>query len=219
MFTILSSPKGGTGTSVVAASLAIVSSSSTPTLLVDLAGDQAAILGLPQPPIGLSDWANGMTYREFDEIISLCHDNLYLAPTGTFDFETLNANAWDKLLRALSLKHSEGYNIIVDLGQADIPLALRKIVDTCYLVTRPCYLALRRAVDLETAFSGVIVVSEPDRVLTSRDVESVLKLKCVAEIPYTSEISRRVDSGLLKSRLPMALQSVLSQLISLEVSP
>ena len=219
MFTILSSPKGGTGTSVVAASLAIVSSSSSPTLLVDLAGDQAAILGLPQPPIGLSDWANGMTYREFDEIISLCHDNLYLAPTGTFDFETLNANAWDKFLRALSLKHSEGYNIIVDLGRADIPLALRKIVDTCYLVTRPCYLALRRAVDLETAFSGVIVVNEPDRVLTSRDVESVLKLKCVAEIPYTSEISRRVDSGLLKSRLPMALQSVLSQLISLEVSP
>ena len=219
MFTILSSPKGGTGTSVVAASLAIVSSSSSPTLLVDLAGDQAAILGLPQPPIGLSDWANGMTYREFDEIVSLCHDNLYLAPTGTFDFETLNANAWDKLLRALSLKHSEGYNIIVDLGRADIPLALRKIVDTCYLVTRPCYLALRRAVDLETAFSGVIVVNEPDRVLTSRDVESVLKLKCVAEIPYTSEISRRVDSGLLKSRLPMALQSVLSQLISLEVSP
>ena len=219
MFTILSSPKGGTGTSVVAASLAIVSSSSSPTLLVDLAGDQAAILGLPQPPIGLSDWANGMTYREFDEIVSLCHDNLYLAPTGIFDFETLNANAWDKLLRALSLKHSEGCNIIVDLGRADIPLALRKIVDTCYLVTRPCYLALRRAVDLETAFSGVIVVNEPDRVLTSRDVESVLKLKCVAEIPYTSEISRRVDSGLLKSRLPMALQSVLSQLISLEVSP
>jgi cellulose biosynthesis protein BcsQ len=219
MFTILSSPKGGTGTSVVAASLAIVSSSSTPTLLVDLAGDQAAILGLPQPPIGLSDWANGMTYRDFDEIVSLCHDNLYLAPTGTFDFETLNANAWDKLLRALSLKHSEGCNIIVDLGRADIPLALRKIVDTCYLVTRPCYLALRRAVDLETAFSGVIVVNEPDRVLTSRDVESVLKLKCVAEIPYTSEISRRVDSGLLKSRLPVALQSVLSQLISLEVSP
>ena len=219
MFTILSSPKGGTGTSVVAASLAIVSSSSGPTLLVDLSGDQAAILGLPQPPIGLSDWANGMTYREFDEIISLCHDNLYLAPTGTFDFETLNANAWDKFLRALSLKHSEGHNIIVDLGRADIPLALRKIVDTCYLVTRPCYLALRRAVDLETAFSGVIVVNEPDRVLTSRDVESVLKLKCVAEIPYTSEISRRVDSGLLKSRLPMALQSVLSQLISLEVSP
>ena len=219
MFTILSSPKGGTGTSVVAASLAIVSSSSSPTLLVDLAGDQAAILGLPQPPIGLSDWANGMTYREFDEIVSLCHDNLYLAPTGTCDFETLNANAWDKLLRALSLKHSEGCNIIVDLGRADIPLALRKIVDTCYLVTRPCYLALRRAVDLETAFSGVIVVNEPDRVLTSRDVESVLKLKCVAEIPYTSEISRRVDSGLLKSRLPIALQSVLSQLISLEVSP
>ena len=219
MFTILSSPKGGTGTSVVAASLAIVSSSSSPTLLVDLAGDQAAILGLPQPPIGLSDWANGTTYREFDEIISLCHDNLYLAPTGTFDFETLNANAWNNLLRALSLKHSEGHNIIVDLGRADIPLALRKIVDTCYLVTRPCYLALRRAVDLETAFSGVIVVNEPDRVLTSRDVESVLKLKCVAEIPYTSEISRRVDSGLLKSRLPMALQSVLSQLISLEVSP
>jgi len=219
MFTILSSPKGGIGTSVVAASLAIVSSSSTPTLLVDLAGDQAAILGLPQPPIGLSDWANGMTYREFDEIVSLCHDNLYLAPTGTFDFETLNANAWDKLSRALSLKHSEGCNVIVDLGRADVPLSLQEIVDNCYLVIRPCYLALRRAVDLETAFSGVIVVNEPDRVLTSRDVESVLKLTCVAEIPYTSEISRRVDSGLLKSRLPDSLHRVLSPLVSREVNP
>ena len=219
MFTILSSPKGGTGTSVVAASLAIVSSSSSPTLLVDLAGDQAAILGMPEPPIGLSDWANGMTYREFDEIVSLCHDNLHLAPTGSFDFEILNANAWGNLTQALTMKHSEGYNIIIDLGRADIPLVLRKIVDTCYLVTRPCYLALRRSVDLETAFSGVIVVNEPDRVLTSRDVESVLKLKCVAEIPYTSEISRRVDSGLLKSRLPDSLHRVLSPLVSREVNP
>ncbi len=219
MFTILSSPKGGCGTSVVAASLAIVSSSSTPTLLVDLAGDQAAILGMPEPPIGLSDWASGMTYREFDEIVSLCQDNLYLAPIGSFDFEILSVNAWSNLSRALSLKHSEGYNIIVDLGRTDIPSALREIAESCYLVTRPCYLALRRAVDLETDFSGVIVVNEPDRVLTSRDVESVLKLKCIAEIPYTSEISRRVDSGLLKSRLPITLQSVLSPLVSIEVRP
>ena len=218
MFTILSSPKGGTGTSVVAASLAIVSSSSSPTLLVDLAGDQAAILGMPEPPIGLSDWANGMTYREFDEIVSLCHDNLHLAPTGSFDFEVLNANAWGNLTQALSMKHSEGYNIIVDLGRADIPLVLRKIVDTCYLVTRPCYLSLRRAVDLEPAFTGVIVVNEPGRVLTSRDVESVLKIKCVAEIPYSNDISRRVDSGLLKSRLPTPLHAALSPLVSPGIS-
>jgi MinD-like ATPase involved in chromosome partitioning or flagellar assembly len=94
MFTILSSPKGGSGTSVAAASLAIVSSSTTRTLLVDLAGDQAAILGLPEPPVGLSDWVNEMTHHNFDEILIDCDNNLFLAPLGSFDFDILTVNAW-----------------------------------------------------------------------------------------------------------------------------
>ena len=218
MLIILSSPKGGSGTSVVTASLAIVSSSSTPTLLVDLAGDQAAIMGLPEPPVGINDWTNGMTHREFDEILIACNDNLQLAPFGSSAVEIFSTSAWGNLARELMQRESNGVNIIIDFGQGDLPLAFNKLTDMHFMVTRPCYLSLRRAVNIEQKFSGVIVVQEHDRVLTTSDVESVMKLKCVAEVPYSSEISRRVDSGLLKSRLPVPLHAALSPLVSLGVS-
>ncbi len=218
MITILSSPKGGSGTSVVAASLAIVSSSSCPTLLVDLAGDQAAIMGLPEPPVGLNDWANGMTHREFNEILITCKDNLQLAPSGSSAVEIFSTSAWANLARELMQRESNGFNIIIDFGRVELPLAFQKLACTHYMVTRPCYLSLRRAVNTEQKFSGVIVVQEHGRVLTTSDVESVMKLKCVAEIPNSSDISRRVDSGLLKSRLPSPLQSALAPLVSLGIS-
>jgi hypothetical protein len=41
------SPKGGSGTSVVSAALALVSAGRGPTRLADRGGDQPAILGLP----------------------------------------------------------------------------------------------------------------------------------------------------------------------------
>jgi MinD superfamily P-loop ATPase len=41
------SPKGGSGTSVVAASLALVAAERFEARLADLGGDQPAILGLP----------------------------------------------------------------------------------------------------------------------------------------------------------------------------
>ena len=218
MFTIFSSPKGGSGTSVAAASLAIVSSSTTRTLLVDLAGDQAAILGLPEPPVGLSDWVNEMTHHNFDEILIDCNNNLFLAPSGSINFDILTANAWKNLSQALARKVDDGFNIIIDFGTEEMPLALSRLPHQHYIVTRPCYLSLRRAVNLEESFSGVIVIHEPDRVLTISDIESVLKLKCVAEVPYSREISRRVDSGLLKSRLPMSLQTALTPLVQLDVN-
>ena len=218
MFTIFSSPKGGSGTSVAAAGLAIVSSSTTRTLLVDLAGDQAAILGLPEPPVGLSDWVNEMTHHNFDEILIDCDNNLFLAPSGSFDFDILTVNAWKNLSQALARKVDDGFNIIIDFGTEEMPLALSRFPHQHYIVTRPCYLSLRRAVNLEKSFSGVVVIHEPDRVLTTSDIESVLKMKCVAEVPYSREISRRVDSGLLKSRLPMSLQTALMPLVQLDIN-
>ena len=52
------SPKGGCGTTVVSAALAlVVAASEGPTLLADLAGDVPAVLGLPEPTgPGLSHW-------------------------------------------------------------------------------------------------------------------------------------------------------------------
>ena len=51
------SVKGGSGTTVVAASLAVLSARHHPTLLVDLAGDSAIALGAREPAgPGISEW-------------------------------------------------------------------------------------------------------------------------------------------------------------------
>jgi MinD-like ATPase involved in chromosome partitioning or flagellar assembly len=52
------SPKGGSGTTVVSTALALIlAGSEGSTLLVDLAGDVPATLGLPDPEgPGLADW-------------------------------------------------------------------------------------------------------------------------------------------------------------------
>ena len=59
MFIICRSPKGGVGTSVVAAALALRHAhAGHPTVLVDLAGDQPDLLGVaPSSSLGIGDWA------------------------------------------------------------------------------------------------------------------------------------------------------------------
>ena len=59
MFVICRSPKGGVGTSVVAAALALRhAQAGHPTVLVDLAGDQPDLLGVaPSSSLGIGDWA------------------------------------------------------------------------------------------------------------------------------------------------------------------
>ena len=59
MFVICRSPKGGVGTSVVAAALALRhAQAGHPTVLVDLAGDQPDLLGVaPSSSFGIGDWA------------------------------------------------------------------------------------------------------------------------------------------------------------------
>ena len=45
------SPKGGSGTSVIAAAAALVLARETDARIVDLAGDQPAVLGLAHDPV------------------------------------------------------------------------------------------------------------------------------------------------------------------------
>ena len=73
------------------------------------------------------------------------------------------------------------------------------------LVTRLCYLALRRAVRAPLRPSGVVVVSEPGRSLRASDVVSLLGAPVVAELAYEPAVARAVDAGLLAKRLPASL--------------
>jgi hypothetical protein len=77
------------------------------------------------------------------------------------------------------------------------------------LVLRPCYLALRRAVAAPFRPSGVVLVREPGRALTRRDVEAVLGVPVRAEVDVDPAIARAVDAGLLTARLPRGLERAL----------
>lgn len=93
--------------------------------------------------------------------------------------------------------------ILVDAGR-QVGFAL----GTTTLVTRACYLALRRALALGIIPDNVVLLSEPGRCLSRSDVEAVLTWPVIAEVPIDAAISRTIDAGLLASRIPAALDAV-----------
>ena len=101
--------------------------------------------------------------------------------------------------------------VIIDAGTR--PVTGCDTAATMLLVTRPCYLALRRAIDTPLRPCGVVLINEPGRALTATDIEAVLGRPIVATIPYDVAISRAVDSGLLTSRVPRMLARALRHLV------
>ena len=79
--------------------------------------------------------------------------------------------------------------------------------DPLFIVLRgPCYLGLRHVVTMTgRPPDGVILVCEPGRSLTRRDVEDVIGAPVVATVAQHAAVARTVDAGLLlprASRLP-----------------
>ena len=71
-----------------------------------------------------------------------------------------------------------------------------------YVVLRgPCYVALSTLLTAGRRFDGVILMIEPGRALSERDVTDVLGIPVVATIPVDPAIARTIDAGLLLSRL------------------
>jgi hypothetical protein len=87
---------------------------------------------------------------------------------------------------------------------------------TTLLVTRPCYLAVRSALQLEgfSVASGVVVVAEAGRSLDGQDIAAVLGLPVIATIPVRAEIARAVDAGVLAARLPEPLATAAAQILA-----
>lgn len=90
----------------------------------------------------------------------------------------------------------EGYDIIVHDGLVkDGPSW------TNYLVTRPCYLALRRAVsEVQIGYAGIIALMEPSRALSEKDVANALGNEVVATVSVHPVVARAIDAGLLPMR-------------------
>ena len=212
MLLALWSPKGGSGTSVVAAAVALVSAGRADTCLADLGGDQPAVLGL-QPHtslITLVDWlaAGPSTPTEWlDDMAVPVVPGLSLLPGGP-----ATQAASPEAGAALAVALRDRGVAITDVGSGGDEFdgagrALIDVADTALVVLRPCYLALRRAVaDPRLASSaGAILVEEPGRALDADDVSAVLSVPVVGRFPVRAEIARAVDAGVLRDRLPGSL--------------
>jgi hypothetical protein len=79
------------------------------------------------------------------------------------------------------------------------------------LVTRACYLALSRARGLDERPDGVVLVEEPGRDLSARDVAASLRAPIIARIPFDPAIGRATDRGLLAWKLPKSILKLAKQ--------
>ena len=209
------SVKGGSGTTVVASSLALLlAERAVDTCLVDLGGDVPAALGLTEPDgPGIGDWLDAATISSThlpdpstvgSSLATLevpVAPSLAVLPLGHRCCSPLAS--WSTLAAHLA---SSPRTYIVDGGTNALPPLLRSLALHDYLVVRGCYLALRRAVNLCPRPSGVVHVAEPGRVLRAPEVEAACGVPLVAEIAWDPAISRSVDSGQLRSRMPAALR-------------
>jgi MinD-like ATPase involved in chromosome partitioning or flagellar assembly len=200
------SVKGGVGTTVVAASLALLLARRRPgAVLADLAGDAPAVLGLPEPDTpGLAGWlaagdavpADGLARLEVE-----ASPSLGLLPRGSGplvpDRAAVLASLLDRALRP----------VVVDCGTAErVAAAVVGGAQRSILVIRPCYLALRRAMASPLRPSEVVVVREPGRALSSQDIESAVGAPVRVEIEADPAVARAVDAGLMAGRLPRSLE-------------
>jgi hypothetical protein len=210
------STKGGAGCSVVAASLALTwSRAGHDVLAVDVTGDLPAVLGLPEPTgSGLTDWltagadvpADGLARLEVDAA-----PRLTLVPRGAPE-----ASPPGRIVVLAGLLAASSRPVVLDAGvvtdgSAALPLVAE--AHKALLVTRPCFLALRRMAAGAVRPTGVVLVDEPGRALGRADVEEVAGAPVVAEVKVDPAVARAVDAGLLASRLPRSLQRSLKPLV------
>jgi hypothetical protein len=218
------SAKGGAGTTVVAAGLALVLSQTRDegALVADLAGDVPAVLGRPEPDgPGLSEWLATGPDVPPDGLARLEHavaPALWLLPRGRGPLQ------WSDRAEVLAaILASDARDVVVDCGrlepardgsagddaQREVVQIMAASASQSLLVTRSCYLALRRVLAVPVQPSGVILVKEPGRSLTAADIEDVVGAPVVAEVAVDPSVARAVDAGLLAQRVPRGLARAL----------
>lgn len=192
------SAKGAAGTTTFVASWAL--SLPRPVLAVDLAGELATVFGVDvgDSP-GVLDWL--ASDAEPAQLESLCREitsSVSLLPVGdrSHSRAAIPGERWALLDRTLT-----GFTraIVVDSGHAPPPAST---AEHSWLVTRPCYLALRAGAAHPARPTGVVVVGEPGRSLGRHEIEAAVGAPVVVELLADPAVARAVDAGLLTARLP-----------------
>lgn len=202
MISVCWAAKGGSGTTVVAASMAIAANA--PTLLIDLAGDVPAVLGIAEPDgPGVFDWmASEAPAARLGALELRVDAQTSVLPCGRIT--AVMPERWNALATWL---RDERRSIVIDAGSSGgPPPAIARVADQTLLVTRPCYLALRAVTRGHTRPTGIVLVDEPGRALRPRDIEASVGAPVVATVLLDPAIARAVDAGLLLARLPSAFR-------------
>lgn len=221
MITLCFAAKGGSGTTVVACTRAVTSPG--PALLVDFEGDIPAMLGLPEPERpGVIDWLESQApIAHLDDLLIDVTPTTFLLPMHGHDRAPATGNGlgdhpadrWDDLVDWLTeWGHETGGSVVIDTGTTRLPASFVEQCSNRWLVTRPCYLSLRRATRLQASPTGVVLVNEPGRALGAHDVETAVGAPIVATIDWDARVARAIDCGLLLAgRLPKAVHRGLSK--------
>lgn len=199
MSSVFFSAKGGNCTTVCAAAHAIVAASTRdsarPVVIVDLGGDMPAVLAVAESESpGINDWLSESCRQSVDELVASAvpvAPGLVLVHRGAPFVE--GRPRWGDLASLLGT-----HDVVLDAGTGWFPPEVAAAARETVLVTRPCYVSLRRAVRLPKP-TQVFALCEPGRALSVDDVGHVLGVSPV-RVPWDTSISRAVDAGLLVQR-------------------
>ena len=208
------SAKGGSGTTVVAVALSVLLAheNAAGSLLVDLEGDAPVVYGIAQPEgPGISDWLaapQSVGTAALERLEHSAADGVRIVPRGR------RALAGEERVASCAqhLK-SDQRPVVVDVGCVTWDgdpddLVRRRFIEastTSLLVTRACFLSLRRAMSLPLRPTGIVLIEESGRALGSSDIEDILGVPVVASIAIDPGVARSVDSGLFATRRPTSL--------------
>ena len=207
-----SSACGGSGTTTVAALCALTSATSDATVLVDLTGGAAILVGLG---------AHGVTVPA-DHVVTVTSGLTFIDATVT------PATAPDVLVDTLA---ATGATVIVDAGRNNQPSATTGGVVRHYRVLHPNDVAVWHAFEVDLVrdaalhdvcrVDGLVVVGEARRgVVDRRDIATVLGAPVVATIGYRARLARVVDrDGLLTYRPPARLRRTLHTILDHALAP
>ena len=205
MLTAYWAAKGGAGATVLAAAHALVASTHRATVVVDLDGDLPAALGIDATDRpGVADWLRAgpeVPTDALDRLLVPVADDLLLLPRGTGTLDDTRATVLGRLLA------DPPREVVVDAGTrpGDAARAVVRHADRSVLVTRACYLALRRLHGIGLAPTEVALVREANRALGGSDITAAVGVPVRTTVGIEPGIARAVDAGLLATRLPRSL--------------
>ena len=202
---------GGSGTSVVAAALALTAGrTGAEALVVDAGGDQPLLFGEADPlGPGLAAWLGTGPDVGGDALGRLEADlapGIALVPRGA---GALATDRVSDLVAALGVDHRF---VVVDAGVAQSGGFVEALVaasERTLLVARACPITLRRLERLASPPTEVVVVRDRRRSVTWHDVASACGAPVVAELEVDPAVAAAVDAGLGRRPLPRSFLRVL----------